>query len=292
MKNNKNKKVNETIHAKGVDISIYTTDFQNEFISLTDIAKYRSDDPTAVIQNWMRNRDVIDFLGLWESLHNESFNPLEFEGFRNQAGSNAFTMSPKKWIEATSAIGIVSKAGRYGGTFAHSDIAFEFASWISPEFKLYIIKDYQRLKTDENSRLSLGWNLHREISKINYRIHTDAIKEHLIPPELTPAQISFKYANEADLLNVALFGMTAKRWRENNPDKKGNIRDYATLQQLLVLSNMESYNAVLIGQGLLMSERLKLLRDLAVRQMKTISDLSINSLPEVEDKEHNSYFAT
>lgn len=282
-----NKKVSETIHAKGVDISIYTMDFQNEFISLTDIAKYKSDDPTAVIQNWMRGRDVIDFLGLWESLHNEAFNHLEFEGFRSQAGSNAFTMSPKKWIESTGAIGIVSKPGRYGGTFAHSDIAFEFASWISPEFKLYIIKDYQRLKTDENSRLSLGWNLHREISKINYRIHTDAIKEHLIPPELTPEQISYKYANEADMLNVALFGITAKRWRENNPDKKGNIRDHATLQQLLVLSNMESYNAVLIGQGLIMSERLKLLRNMAVRQIKTISALSVDNLPKIEDKGHS-----
>lgn len=278
------KKVSETIHANGIDISIYTTDFQNEFISLTDIAKYKSDDPAAVIQNWMRSRDVIDFLGLWESLHNEHFNHLEFEGFRNQAGANAFTMSPKKWIDNTNAIGIVSKAGRYGGTFAHSDIAFEFASWVSPEFKLYIIKDYQRLKTDENSRLSLGWNLHREISKINYRIHTDAIKEHLIPPELTPEQISYKYANEADMLNVALFGMTAKKWREDNPDKKGNMRDYATLQQLLVLSNMESYNAVLIEQGLIMSERLKLLHSMAVRQMKTISELSLEELPKLEEK--------
>ena len=202
--------VKETIHAKGVDIGIYTTDFENEFISLTDIAKYKSDDPTAVIQNWMRNRDVIEFLGLWESLHNPDFKPLEFEGFRNQAGANAFTMSPKKWIDATQAIGIISKSGRYGGTFAHSDIAFEFASWISPEFKLYIIKDYRRLKYEENSRLSLNWNLNREISKLNYHIHTDAIKSNLIPPELTPEQISFTYASEADLLNVALFGKTAK----------------------------------------------------------------------------------
>ena len=228
-----NKSVKETIHAKGFDIGIYTTDFQNEFISLTDIARYKSDDPTAVIQNWMRNRDVIEFLGLWEGLHNPDFKPLEFEGFKIQAGANAFTMSPKKWIDATNAIGIVSKSGRYGGTFAHSDIAFEFASWISPEFKLYIIKDYQRLKVDENSRLSLGWNLHREISKINYRIHTDAVKEYLIPPELTSEQITFKYSSEADLLNVALFGITAKKWRDDNPDKKGNIRDYASLQQLL-----------------------------------------------------------
>ena len=267
-----------------MDIGIYTSDFQNEFISLTDIARYKSDDPTAVIQNWMRKRDVIEFLGLWEGLHNQGFNPLEFEGFRNQAGSNAFTMSPKKWIEATNAIGIVSKSGRYGGTFAHSDIAFEFASWISPEFKLYIIKDYQRLKVDENSRLSLGWNLHREISKINYRIHTDAVREYLIPPELTPEQITYKYANEADLLNVALFGMTAKKWRDDNPDKKGNIRDYASLQQLLVLSNLESYNAALIEQGKIMSERLQLLRGMAVKQMKTISELSLEKLPAIEDK--------
>ena len=275
--------IKETIHAKGMDINIYTTDFQNEFISLTDIAKYKSDDPTAVIQNWMRNRDVIEFLGLWESLHNQDFNPLEFEVFRNQAGSNAFTLSPKKWIEATNAKGITSKSGRYGGTFAHSDIAFEFASWISPEFKLYIIKDYQRLKIDENSRLSLGWNLHREISKINYRIHTDAVKQYLLPPELTREQISYKYASEADMLNVALFGMTAKKWREDNPDKKGNIRDYATLQQLLVLANMESYNAILIEQKKEMPERLQLLRDLAVRQMETISGLSIDKLPMIDE---------
>ena len=235
----------------------------------------------------MRGRDVIEFLGLWESLHNPDFNPLEFEGVRSQAGANAFTMSPKKWIEATGAIGIVSKSGRYGGTFAHSDIAFEFASWISPEFKLYIIKDYQRLKIDENSRLSLGWNLHREISKINYRIHTDAVKEYLIPPELTPEQISYKYANEADMLNVALFGMTAKKWRDDNPDKKGNIRDHASLQQLLVLSNMESYNAILIEQSKIMSERLKLLRQMAIKQMETISELSLDKLPGLEDKNKN-----
>ena len=195
--------IKDTIHANGIDIGIYTQDFENEFISLTDISRYKSDDPAAVIQNWMRNRDVIEFLGLWERLHNPDFNPLEFEGFRKQAGANAFTMSPKKWIEATGAIGIVSKAGRYGGTYAHSDITMSFATWVSPEFQLYIMKDYRRLKTDENSRLSLNWNLNREISKLNYRIHTDAIKEHMLLPELTPAQISFTYANEADMLNVA-----------------------------------------------------------------------------------------
>ena len=213
------KMVKETIHANGVDIGIYTQDFENEYLSLTDIARYKSDDPTAVIQNWMRNRDVLEFLGLWEKLHNDNFKPLEFEGFRKQAGANAFTMSPKKWIETTSAIGMVSKAGRYGGTYAHSDIAMSFATWISPEFQLYIIKDYRRLKTDENSRLSLSWNLNREISKLNYRIHTDAIKNNLIPPELTQWQISNTYASEADLLNTVLFGKTAKEWRDEKKKK-------------------------------------------------------------------------
>lgn len=230
----------------------------------------------------MRNRETLEFLGLWESLHNPDFKPVEFDGFRSEAGLHAFTMSPTKWIESVNAIGIVSKAGRYGGTYAHSDIALEFASWISAEFKLYIMKDYQRLKKDENSRLSLNWNLNREIAKLNYRIHTDAIKDNLIPPELTPDQISYKYANEADLLNVALFGMTAKQWREKNSDKTGNIRDDATLNQLLVLANMESYNAILIEQGKVMSERLVLLRELALKQMKTLSAVSmetIKSLP-------------
>ncbi|WP_302950795.1 KilA-N domain-containing protein [Holdemania filiformis] len=279
------KPIKETIHAKGIDIGIYTNDFQNEFISLTDIAKYRSDDPNATICNWMRNRDTLEFLGLWETLHNPDFKPLEFEGFRSQAGLNAFTMSPSKWINNVSAIGIVSKSGRYGGTYAHSDIAFEFASWISAEFKLYIIKDYQRIKTDENSRLSLNWNLNREISKLNYRIHTDAIKENLIPPELTKEQIAYTYANEADMLNVALFGITAKQWSEMNPDKKGNMRDDANLNQLLVLSNMESYNAVLIEQGKAQSDRLVLLRDLAVKQMKTMESLTMTGLAMLTKKE-------
>lgn len=210
----------DVIHAKGLDIGIYTEDFRNEFISLTDIARYKSDSPNDVIKNWMRSRDTLEFLGLWESLHNPDFNPVEFDGFRSQAGLNAFTMSPTKWVEGVNAIGIVVKAGRYGGTYAHSDIAFEFASWVSAEFKLYIIKDYKRLKSDDNSKLSLNWNLNREISKLNYRIHTDAIKENLIPPALTPAQISYTYASEADLLNVALYGKTAKQWREENPKKQ------------------------------------------------------------------------
>lgn len=271
----------DTIHAKGVDIGIYTEDYQNEYLSLTDIARYKSDDPTAVIQNWMRGRDVIEFLGLWESLHNPSFKPIEFEGFRNQAGANAFTMSPKKWIDNTNAIGIVSKSGRYGGTFAHSDIAFEFASWISAEFKLYVIKDYKRLKYDESSRLSLGWNLNREVAKLNYRIHTDAIKENLLPPALTPTQIAFTYASEADMLNVALFGKTAKQWADANPSLNGNIRDHATLQQLLVLANMESYNAVLIGQGISQAERMKLLRELAIQQLHTLEQMNGDIIPKL-----------
>ena len=273
------KPIKEKIHAKGFEIQIYTTDFQDEFISLTDIAKYKSDDPNATICNWMRNKDTLEFLGLWEGLHNSSFKPLEFEGFRNQSGSNAFTMSPSKWINGVGAVGIVSKSGRYGGTYAHSDIAFEFASWISAEFKLYIIKDYKRLKNDENSRLSLSWNLNREITKLNYRIHTDAIKMNLIPDDLTKEQISYKYANEADMLNVALFGKTAKEWRTGNPVKKGNMRDEANINQLLVLANMESYNAILIEQGKAQSERLILLHELAVKQLKTIEKLSVDNLP-------------
>ena len=276
-----NKPVKETIHAKGFDISIYTTDFENEFISLTDIARYKSNDPNDVIRNWMRSRETLEFLGLWETLHNPDFKPVEFGGFRREAGLHAFTMSPTKWIEGVNAIGIVTKAGRYGGTYAHSDIALEFASWISAEFKLYIVKDYQRIKHDENSRLSLNWNLNREIAKLNYRIHTDAVRDNLIPPDLTPEQMAYKYANEADLLNVALFGKTAKQWRNENPGKKGNIRDYAELNQLLVLANMESYNAILIEQGKLMSERLVLLRNLAVRQMQTLAAINVNNLPQL-----------
>ena len=274
--------VKETIHANGMDIGIYTKDFENEFISLTDIARYRSDDPTAVIQNWMRNRDVIEFLGLWEKLHNSDFNPLEFEGFRKRAGANAFTMSPKKWIDATNAIGIVSKSGRYGGTYAHTDIAMSFATWISPEFQLYIMKDYRRLKTDENSRLSQNWNLNREISKLNYRIHTDAIKGNLIPQELTPAQVAYTYASEADLLNVVLFGKTAKQWKDENPTINGNMRDTATLNQLLVLANLESYNAILINQGKVQKERMKLLRQLTVQQLQTLETMALQDFHRLE----------
>ena len=270
----------ETIHAGGIDIGIYTTDFKNEFISLTDIAKYRSIQPSITIHNWLRGRDVVEFLGLWEVLHNPDFKLIDFDKFKEDAGSNAYVFSIKDWTEKLGAIGLLTKSGRYGGgIYAHIDIAFEFASWISPEFKLYIIKDYQRLKSDENSRLSLNWNLNREVAKLNYRIHTDAIKANLIPPDLTPEQISYKYANEADLLNVALFGKTAKQWRDENPGKKGNIRDEANLNQLLVLANMESYNAILIEQEKLMSERLVLLRDLAIRQMQTLTQISTEHLP-------------
>ena len=275
----------EVLHAKGIDISIYTEDYHNEYISLTDIAKYRNeDDPRFVIQNWMRNRNTVEFLGVWESLHNPEFNRVQFEAVKSEAGLNRFVMTPSKWIEQMNAIGMTTKAGRYGGgTYAHSDIAMSFATWISPEFQLYIMKDYRRLKADENSRLSLGWNLNREISKLNYRIHTDAIKQNLIPPELTPEQMAYKYANEADLLNVALFGMTAKKWRDSNKGKEGNIRDYATIQQLLVLANLESYNAVLIGQGKTQGERLRLLRELAIQQLDTLSRLNMDSLPRIEE---------
>ncbi|MBO7555401.1 MAG: KilA-N domain-containing protein [Neisseriaceae bacterium] len=270
----------DIIHAQGVEIGIYTQDFQNEFISLTDIAKYRNaDDPRFVIQNWMRNRDVIEFLGLWEILHNPDFNRVQFDTVKNEAGLNRFVMTPTKWISTTNAKGILSKAGRYGGgTFAHSDIAFEFASWISAEFKLYIIKDYKRLKNEENSRLSLSWNLHRTLSKLNYRIHTDAIKEYLLP-ELTEQQTAFVYADEADLLNVVLFGKTAKQWRDSNPKSKGNIRDEASLQQLLVLANLESYNAVLIRQKVTQKERMNLLRALVIQQLNTLQQADLAQLP-------------
>lgn len=270
--------IKDKLHVKGIDINIYTTDFENDYLSLTDIAKYKSDDANATISNWMRNRETIEFLGIWERLHNVNFRPLEFEGFRSEAGLHAFTMSPTKWINGVNAIGIVVKSGRNGGTYAHSDIALEFASWISAAFRLLVVKDYQRLKKDENSRLSLNWNLNREIAKLNYRIHTEAIKNHLVPFQLTQEQISYKYANEADMLNVALFGTTAKEFREANPGKKGNIRDEASLNQLLVLANMESYNAILIGQGKTMSERLVLLRDLAFKQMKTLSAANMDDI--------------
>ena len=267
----------DNISAKGISIQVYTEDFKNDYISLTDIAKYRnSDDPRFVIQNWMRNRNTLEFIGLWETLNNSNFNRVQFDTFRNDAGLNRFTMTPSKWIESTQAIGIVSKSGRYGGTYAHYDIAMEFAYWLSPEFKLYIIQDYKRLKEDENSKISLSWNLHREISKINYKIHTDAIKEHLLK-DLTKEQLYYKYASEADILNVALFGKRAKQWREENPDLKGNMRDYASLNELLVLANMESYNAILIEQGMKQKDRMIELRKLAINQL-----ISLESLNKIE----------
>ena len=270
----------DTLHVKGIDVGIYTEDYRNEYISLTDIARFRnSDDPRFAIQNWMRNRNTIEFLGLWESLHNPNFNRVQFDTFRRDAGLNRFVMTPSKWVENTGAIGITAKAGRYGGTYAHSDIAMEFASWISAEFKLYLMKDYRRLKFDENSRLSLSWNLNREISKLNYRVHTDAIQQNLLPPDLTREQQSFVYADEADMLNVALFGLTAAQWRSQNQGCKGNIRDYASLQQLLVLANMESYNALLIEQKLPQTERLQMLRQMAVRQLQVLSSLDVTNLP-------------
>ena len=275
----------DTLHVQGIDVGIYTEDYRNEYISLTDIARYRNkDDPRFAIQNWMRNRNTLEFLGLWESLHNPSFNRVQFDTFRIEAGLNRFVMTPSKWIETTEAIGIVTKAGRYGGgTYAHSDIAMEFASWISSEFKLYLMKDYRRLKYDENSRLSLSWNLNREISKINYRVHTDAIQQNLLPPDLTKEQQSCVYADEADILNVALFGMSAAQWRAQNPGRTGNIRDYATIQQLLVLANMESYNALLIDQKCPQQERLQALRKLANKQLQTLASLDTTNLPQLPE---------
>lgn len=261
---------NRTISVQGFDIVWYEANY-SDYISLTDIARYKDAEHTDdIIKNWLRNRNTIELLGFWESIYNPNFKPVEFDGFRKQAGLNSFVMTPKKWIESTNAIGIVSKSGRYGGTFAHKDIALEFASWISIEFKLYIIKEFQRLKEDETSQLKLEWNLQRTLSKINYHIHTEAIRDNLIPKEITKQQANFVYADEADLLNVALFGLTAKEWRENNPNKKGNVRDYASLEQLVVLSNMESINALLISQGITPSERLRELNKVAITQMKSL----------------------
>ena len=274
----------DTIEAKGFAIQIYTEDFKNDYISLTDIARYKNvHEPKDVVKNWLRVRDTIEFLGLWETIYNPNFKGVEFDSFRKEAGTNAFTLSPQRWIENTNAIGIVSKSGKGGGTFAHPDIAMEFASWISAEFKLYLIQDYKRLKGDESSKLSLGWNLHREISKINYKIHTDAIKEYLLK-DLTNEQLSYKYASEADMLNVALFNKRAKQWREENHDLKGNMRDYASLNELLVLANMESYNAILIGQGMDQKERMIELRKLARTQLMSIEKLNNTGIKSLEDK--------
>jgi hypothetical protein len=245
---------------------------QQDTICLTDIAKFKNPDhPDDVIRNWLRNRNTVEFLGIWERLNNPSFNPVEFDGIRMQTGLNSFVLTPKQWIEKTGAVGLTSSAGRYGGTYAHQDIAFEFASWVSVEFKLYLIKEFQRLKEDESRRLSLAWNLNRTLSKLNYRIHTDAIQAHLIPAAVTPAQAAITYASEADLLNVALFGRTAKQWRDTNPRLDGNMRDYASLEQLLVLANIEGMNAELIHMALPQSDRLKRLNEIAIRQMQVLT---------------------
>ena len=259
---------NKTINVKGTEITIIQSN-QSDYISLTDMVKGFGDD--TMIYSWMRNRNTLEFIGIWEEMNNPGFKGNEFVTFKTQAGLNSFNLTPRKWIEATNAIGIISKAGRYGGgTFAHKDIAFEFGSWLSPEFKLYLIKEFQRLKEDENDRLKLDWNLQRTLAKVNYRIHTDAIKENLIPAELTKEQINFIYANEADMLNMALFGKTAMQWRSENPKAEGNIRDEASIEQLVVLSNMESINAVLIHQGLPQNERLMQLNKIAITQMKSL----------------------
>lgn len=243
---------------------------KEEFISLTDIAKFKNaDDPRFVIQNWMRTRSSIEFLGIWEILHNPDFNRVEFDTVKNHAGSNAFVMTPSKWIELTGATGIQSKAGRYGGTFAHKDIAFEFASWVSVEFKLYLIKEFQRLQEAEQKQL--GWDVKRNLTKINYRIHTDAIRAHLIPPELSGKQTSLIYASEADVLNMALFGKTAKDWRDANPNEKGNIRDQANASQLVCLANLENLNALFISEAMQQPLRLQKLNRIAIEQMEILT---------------------
>jgi hypothetical protein len=269
---------NKVILVKETPVTIIEVN-QQDYISLTDMIKPFGDE--AIIANWLRNRNTLEFLGIWERIYNSDFKPLEFEGFKKQAGLNSFTISPKKWAEQTNAIGIVSKAGRYGGgTYAHKDIAFEFGSWLSAEFKLYLIKEFQRLKDEENKTHQLEWNLQRTLSKINYRIHTDAIKETLIPPQLTRQQTGTIYASEADLLNMALFGKTAAEWRKENPGKSGNIRDEATLEQLVVLSNLESINAVLLRQELSQSERLQQLNAIAISQIKSL--LANNSMKKLK----------
>jgi hypothetical protein len=241
-----------------------------DYICLTDIARYKNQDATDdLIRNWLRNRNTIEFLGIWEQLNNPGFKPVEFDGFKKQAGLNSFTLTPKQWIERTGAVGIISKAGRYGGTYAHKDIAFEFASWVSVEFKLYLIKEFQRLK--EVERKTLGWDIRRNLARINYRIHTDAIQAHLIPPELSKAQTALVYASEADVLNMALFGKTAAQWRGENPGQNGNIRDQANGSQLVCLANLENLNALFVAEGLPQSVRLTRLNEIAIQQMKLLT---------------------
>ncbi len=268
---------NSKIEVLKTEVRVQAID-RGDYISLTDIAKYRNaDDPRFIIQNWMRTRFTVEFLGIWERLHNPDFNRVEFEAVKNESGRNAFVMTPAKWVEITGAIGVFSKAGRYGGTYAHKDIAFEFASWISVEFKLYLIKEFQRLKEIEQQQL--GWDIRRNLTKINYRIHTDAIREHLIPEELSREQINLVYASEADLLNMALFGKTAKQWRDENPGEKGNIRDFANVSQLVCLANLENLNAHFIQEGLDQPERLVRLNQTAIQQMRLlVEDRAVKKL--------------
>lgn len=276
------KPVKAIIEVQGSVVNILS-EKQQDYICLTDIARHRNPEGTDdLIRNWLRNRNTIEFLGIWEKLYNPDFNPVEFDGIKMQAGLNSFSLTPKQWLERTRAIGLISTAGRYGGTYAHKDIAFEFASWISVEFKLYLIKEFQRLKDEESCRLSLAWNLNRTLSKLNYRLHTDAIKSNLIPPEITPAQAAITYATEADLLNVALFGQTAKQWRDSNPQLDGNMRDHATIEQLLVLANVESLNAEFIHMQLSPAIRLTRLNAVAIRQMGilTTSTAKLLTAPE------------
>jgi hypothetical protein len=260
----------EKVKVLGTEIAYYQKN-DEDYISLTDMVKNFGDD--AMIYSWMRNRNTLEFIGIWEELHNPNFKGNEFVTFKSQAGLNSFNLTPSKWIKATNAIGIISKSGRYGGgTFAHRDIAYEFASWLSPKFKLYLIQEFQRLKEEEQKQL--GWDIRRNLASINYRIHTDAIKENLLPPELTARQVNLVYASEADVLNMALFGITAKEWRERNPDKKGNIRDYADVSQLVCLSNLENLNALFIREALPQNERLKKLNQIAIQQMKILTEYS------------------
>ena len=260
-----------TLDVKGTSVAVVSQK-GDDYFCITDVARYKDSERTDyIIQNWLRNRNTIEFLGLWEQLNNPNFNPIEFDGIRKQAGLNSFVLTAKRWVESTGAIGLVSRPGRYGGTYAHKDIAFEFASWVSVEFKLYLVKEFQRLKEDENKRLSLAWDLNRTLSKLNYRIHTDAIKSNLIPAVVSPAQAASTYASEADLLNVALFGETARQWRGANPGADGNMRDSASVPQLLVLANIESLNAEFIQMGLSQGERLRKLNAVAIRQMRLLT---------------------
>ena len=256
------------------DITITSVN-EMDYISLTDMVR-NMENGLALIEKWLRNKNTSEFLGMWEEMYNPSFNSTEFEGIKNEAGLNRFVLSVKQWTEKTNSKGIIAKAGRYGGTYAHKDIAFEFASWVSPQFKLYLLKEFQRLK--EQEQMQLGWTAKRELSRINYRIHTDAIKQNLIPAEITPTQVNIIYANEADVLNVAMFGKTAKMWREENPDLKGNIRDYASINELICLSNMENLNAVFIDQGMPQSERLVKLNQIAIQQMRVLDNDSDRKL--------------